>query len=844
MAVKTKAGPNQIEIDFDAILQELFLHGDIRNIANMLPKLYVTQHEDVAAIEKRFQEGKGYLCTNGTGTGKTFVGLGTVYRFWKQGKKNILIVVPTDKKAHDWIEDGAYVGIGVYMLQGINDKGHGVRVTTYANFYQNEALNSLHWDLIVYDESHYLNQNADGKDTVYLQQHREVSNIPSTARSKAIDILGTPPTWEEYKNDRAIIDRYNERFNATVKNIVESTKVLFLSATPFAYHKNIQYADGCLFDINESMEIKEKSSGYNDLSGFDQFMSEHFGYRMRYNKLTIPETGVDINLMERNFFETWKEKGVMSTRVLELDKDYSRDFVTLDSKLGKVIDDGMSLFWKPEVQDKYPLLSKVSTKKYNYNYVNQLLECIKAREVHVRIKQHISLGRKVVVFHSYNHSTVEHPFRFDFYKLLSEEDRYLIRDLEKELFAFSLEYPQYYNLDLSGLRNSRDAILDHFPNAKQFNGTIPKKKRSAYADEFNKDNSGVDIILVQTKAGKEGISFHDKTGNKPRVLINLGLPTAPTEAIQIEGRIYREGLFSNAIYEYMTLQTDFEKIAFGTKIAQRSKTAENLAMGNLARDLESAFKDGYIASSYMEPNLEQGTGGKESDRFIYSLTEFDKSKTFYYARQKRNAKNKAREGVDYFATPEPLGYKMVEWLNPQDNDAGMEPSAGHGAIARFFPTTTRNHFVEPSHSLIAELSINAKGNIEEMRFEDYWTGNKMKFIAMNPPFGTNGKTAMDHLAKAFKHLDLYGQLLCIVPNGPTMRKRLEEFMETKEFEKFQFVGEIILPTVTFERAGTSVSCKILKFQHNWCGDFKFNRIDLSHCNKVERFFDEIEHLNF
>ena len=38
---------------------------------------------------------------------------------------------------------------------------------------------------IVYDESHYLNQNEQGNYTSYLQKHKVVSNLPSSAKYKA-----------------------------------------------------------------------------------------------------------------------------------------------------------------------------------------------------------------------------------------------------------------------------------------------------------------------------------------------------------------------------------------------------------------------------------------------------------------------------------------------------------------------------------------------------------------------------------------------------------------------------------------------------------------------------------
>ena len=74
--------------------------GDINNIRETLPFLLPQQQEDVLRAETQFFDethqdrehanGKGYMFTNGTGTGKTYTGLGIVKRFVKQGKKRIL----------------------------------------------------------------------------------------------------------------------------------------------------------------------------------------------------------------------------------------------------------------------------------------------------------------------------------------------------------------------------------------------------------------------------------------------------------------------------------------------------------------------------------------------------------------------------------------------------------------------------------------------------------------------------------------------------------------------------------------------------------------------------------
>ncbi len=830
--------------------------GCLDNIKSTLPALYDHQHEDVLKAEKRFEQGKGYLFTNGTGVGKTFIGLGIAKRFYERDLKNILIVVPTDKKAVDWIEEGDIVGLSIFKIKDTNDPGINASVTTYANFYQNDELEKRVFDLVIYDESHYLMQNGNGSYTVYLQKHKRISNLPSYALEKAHDRAGMKPSRptdvphhiypDDYTQDLEI---WENKKKEIAEEIVKQTKVVFLSATPFAYHKSIQYGDGTLFEIEEKLDKEKQSYSYNTATGFDKFLQEHFGYRMKYNKITIPETGVDQSLLERTFFENHVEKGVMSTRILELPYDYSRDFITVDSKIGSLINEGMELFYSHEFRKEYKYLSEFIYRKYNYLFINQLLECIKAQEVHERISKHLSLGRKVVVFHSYNHSIVPHPFKFDAKDMLKDSEIRYLNVLMADISKFNKEFPYLVELDLDNLLNTRAAIKKHFPEAKEFNGTVPKKKRAKHIQEFNTDWSRTNVLLVQTKAGREGISLHDKTGNQQRVLINLGLPVAPTEAIQSEGRIYRSGLNSNAIYEYITVQTNFEKMAFAQKIAQRSRTAENLAMGNLARDLETAFKEGYINSDSIAPSLEQGVGGKEKDRSLQDISEFDKAKTFFWSRAKKNSKTKSSEGIDYYGTPEPLGMKMVEWLDPKPNERGLEPSAGHGAIARWFPKNTNNKFVEPSLSLSTELELNSTGEVIRDQYENHYWGNKYEFIAMNPPFGVGGKTAIEHLEKAVSQLYRYGRhtsrLLAIVPMGPATQKRIDNLFDEKLMNHFKLTGQLLLPACAFQRAGTSVFCKIMRIEKltdDNCMTYK--EVDLTNCRDIAEFFDKIEHLEF
>lgn len=836
---------HQASFDFSMEEKEMeFIPGDVQNIWKMVPRLKEEQAEDVAYAEQRFDEGKGYLFTNGTGTGKTYVGLGIAMRFHIRGKKSILFIAPTEKKCNDWQDEGRKVGLDIYQLNGIHDKGFDATITTYANFYQNEALGEREWDLVIYDESHYLMQNQQGNDTTYLQKHKSIVNLPSVAKYKAAALTAFYPENDD-EDYHTKLNEWEERRLQIAQRIVNKTKVVFLSATPFAYHKSIKYGDGVLFDIEESLEPKEHKGHYNAANGFDEFMQTYFGYRMKYNKLTIPESGVDVNLLERNFFETFVEKGVMSTRQLKLDYDYSRHFVTLDSELGSLINTGMEMFYSEDIRNRYKWLSHYADKMYNYLFVNQLLEVIKARESISRIKEHVKMGRKVVVFHSYNNSTIPHPFKFDPETMVLESEARNRYNLEKDIQKFNSEFPHLVNLDLSGLQNTRKAILSNIPSAREFNGTVPKRKRNQNIDLFNEDSNECMVILIQTKAGREGISAHDTTGAYQRVMYNLGLPTEPTRSIQEEGRIYRQGLKSNAIYEYATLQTNFERITFATKIATRSKTAENLAMGNLARDLETVFKEGYINACGTPPSNEQGTGGKEMDRYIQTISEFDKAKTYYWSRAKKTSSTKSREGVDYFATPEPLGYKILEWLNPKEGERGLEPSAGHGAIARYFPTLTANKFIEPSFELSSQLLINATGDVIHSTYEEFYIGNRFEFIAMNPPFGVQSKTAASHLHKAIKQMSYRdSRLIAIVPGGSSMERRLEEIKASEDFRDYRMAGEILLPSVLFERAGTSIMCRILKIESKFFEEKAYVKHDLTYIKDINEFFDVIEELKF
>ncbi|MEL6614122.1 MAG: DEAD/DEAH box helicase family protein, partial [Bacteroidota bacterium] len=826
---------------------------------------------------------RGILFTNATGTGKTYTGLGIIKRLVLDGKADVLIVVPTDQKAKDWIEDAQNLDLDVAQLESTKDSGEGVVVTTYANMGQNNALlYDRTFDLVVYDESHRLMQNADGSDTSANQAHLQLTNHPKHAVRRVANSdpetraalerveeargemrklhprerIEQSPLWRERTAElEAAQEAYAPLYRARVADdavqaeaaeAIERTRAVFLSATPFAYHKTLQYADGYLFT---SPVDADRQGEYNQAQHFDLFLQRHLAYYMKTGRLNAPPPDVDTSLMERELHERFRNAGAISGRALELEQDYSRDFYQIESRVGEQIDDGLDFLWLR--RDDYDAYGPAIRSHFSYLYKTQLLESIKARESIERVRQHLAMGRKVVVFHSYNENSPGHPFRITARQALEGRSADMTRQdyekLRQQIERFKTERPDLWNLDLSGLEPVQDVYRKAFGDrVAMFNGTVSKRLRAGHVREFNEDGSGLDVLVVQMEAGKEGISLHDTTGGHQRVMMNLGLPTRPTDAIQSEGRVYRFGNKSDAIFEYPVTGLTFEQETFANKVASRSTTAENLALGNEARALQVAFTDGYMHATDQAPGPHQGTGGKEADRFVDESTPFDKAKTLYYARGKTSKRNKGRDGVDYYATPEPIGLMMVEWLQLGRGDRFLEPSAGHGAIARFVPEGTSSLLIEPSYRLAGQLRLNTSAPVQQSRFEDLHLVNKFEGIAMNPPYGTGGKTAMEHVAKAAKHLAPGGRLIAIVPDGPSMAKRLDTWMESKEGERVVKVADVGLPSVTFKNAATSVRTRIVVFDRPWSQEDRVmietrGTRDLA-ADTIEELFDRIENV--
>ena len=675
--------------------------ADEANIAETLPLLYSEQHEDIKAIEKRLysNDKPGMLVANGTGTGKTLTALGVIKRQIMNGKKKILIIVPSQDIANDaWVKDGKLLGIDEFAYLGNGKTVDGVpNIISYSSLATNKHVQEVDWDLIVCDEAHHIasgqkRTDVNGKPDeigVYTTAFRglfghkqggfsgymrikyselykqldglkekndslseKIAELNKAARSRTL----TPKEQErlnKFKTESPKLENEIKALRVKLYKIEEkerplytkrkkeaSTKTLLLSATPFAYPQNAYYAEGLLFDYADS-RFGGSSGG---------FLTKVFNFVIQQSGKIVPKRDnygqlVDTTAKEIAFHDKLVEDGAMVNRRLVGDKDYNRRFIKVEtnnvteklkeiahimgaisdaggeialSEKGKVVEEAKKRAAEdtpvPSGKGKEGSFADLWLSRMNMA-LDFVLETEKASASVPVIKSYLSRGKKVVLYHDLKESKITRPF-----KLTDAEYKRMNAEQKKQYNAFKKMFSEYAELDLSQELSAINIIKEAFGDKVRFvNGNESDSRRKAAVKEFNDDNSGVDIIMVTSAAGQEGISLHDKTGAHPRVLINLGLPVRPTAAIQIEGRIYRYGAKSDAMFRYLVTGSPDEQNAFYEKIATRSKTAENMALGSEARALDIAFQNGFFSAvnnlgkKFDYATDEESTGGKESD---------------------------------------------------------------------------------------------------------------------------------------------------------------------------------------------------------------------------------------
>jgi len=852
---------------------------DLDNIRETLPFLLPAQHEDVEKAEVQFFKpehsdrehgyGKGYLFTNGTGTGKTYTGLGIAKRFIKQGKGRILIVTVNDTKINDWINDAKNLGIEAMQLADTKSKGEGVVVTQYANMRQNYALLEDQFDLIIYDESHKLMENQEGTvgstaemhhmiaardaETV-IRKHLETNELGKNLRETQEDIkrlndilnIILKPASLVTNGERELYESSGFRTEAEVREALKEagrkaealekeldvatesamadegqrkaaeeesrkTNVVFLSATPFNTPSSLDYVEGYIFSYGEKKEGADRRTTRNN------FLRQNFGKSYRRNRqgnmtrmsesqIADPEAVEEQEIAFSNRLQN--ELHTMSRRMLDSAWDYSRTFPMFDMPEAKMVNAAMS-----EIAGG-PLEEFFKKTLLDYNYSTAFWEIIKTGFVIPRIREHIALGRKVVVFHRRKGSTqdIYCPFatglkeamqsKSDSAKMAamafaqkyapllkweSELDYTYPQDRILQEFVTEEERAEYEKeaAEWNKKRISAESAGKRVPPRPKlkskrvgiFNGDQTEKEKKMAVEAFNSSESGQDIIVVQVQSGKEGISLHDTDGKHQRVMISLALPQSPIEFIQAEGRIYRVGNQSDAIFEYPLLGIDRELFDFGLKINGRSQTSENLAMGDKSRGLKESITRGALGSTPTPVTKEQGKGGKMLDsRNTQTATGFDHAMSNW----KEWRDNEAEKPYDERSIPDPLGFKLMEWAGAERVETVLVPYAGEGSAARYVPASTKLIALESESGKLARLAALMAGGGRKILGEtfmsekandkgEFSTVNKADVVVIKTKTGsvrvgfTTEKRSVREVRKALQHTEDSGRVVAIVP---------------------------------------------------------------------------------
>ena len=874
---------------------------DLDNIRESLPFLLPEQQEDVLKAETQFFDeshndeahayGKGYMFTNGTGTGKTYTGLGIVKRFLKQGKKRILIVTVSEQKIKDWIRDAQNLGIEATMLENTKDRGKGVVVTQPANLRQNYELLKDEFDLIVYDESHKLMENQQGEVTSVAEFHHMLANrdAESVIRRKMqhselairmrklaeeikqlqalASIQYDKMTAEQRELDskyrdkeQAIIDKSNEitnikrEFDVKVENELKSesakaeaeesvkrTKVVFLSATPFNTPSNLDYVEGYIFTypkLNDNSTRRERR---------DAFLMDRFGsgyVRGKNNKVAkIPEgqlaDPLAVSREEIAFADYLQnELNTMSGRMISSEYDYSREFPRLKFEQADMFNAAIEDIVHGPFR---PLRDAFSHLLNDYPQLTAYLETIKANLIADRIREHIALGRKVVVFHRRKASVhdLEPPFATGVKNAMENRDT---RDIA---MAFAMKYSDLLDWEKTlNYKFPHELLLDEFSSneekvayrkahneweakckeisdmtakdgkerrfppepkleskkIKLFNGDVTGSKRDAGIQAFNDDNSGCDIIVVQSESGREGISLHDKTGKYQRALISLQLPQSPIGFIQTEGRTYRIGNKSNAVFEYPMLGLDIELLSFAQKINGRSETTENLALGSSGRGLRESISRGALNSREINVSKNQGVGGKELDNREAQNDDGFADSLKHYAEWKDTEQY---DDPYERPVPNPIGFLLNKWARIENGETVLVPNANTGTVARYVPQNARSVILEPVLSKFSRLMAMLGGGgrkLNNTTFQDYSIVNKADCIVINT--GHHDSTMpmdpsndVEDVSKALRHLEISGRLVALVRTSQV--DKILNIVRGERTKEHQIVANIKLGDVAF-----------------------------------------------
>lgn len=167
--------------------------------------------------------------------------------------------------------------------------------------------------------------------------------------------------------------------------------------------------------------------------------------------------------------------------------------------------------------------------------------------------------------------------------------------------------------------------------------------------------------------------------------------------------------------------------------------------------------------------------------------------------------------TQFFPTPEPLAAKMAALFNIKDGHRFLEPSAGHGNLAKALLCEAVNSKLSIECTMIEMDEANAK----VLAADDYFNcvprcsafimqrdflqckiparGYEFDGVLMNPPFSRGDD--IKHILHAWEFLKVGGKLVALCANGPKQNAILKPWSES--------LGGTweVLPAGTFKDSG-------------------------------------------
>ncbi len=272
----------------------------------------------------------------------------------------------------------------------------------------------------------------------------------------------------------------------------------------------------------------------------------------------------------------------------------------------------------------------------------------------------------------------------------------------------------------------------------------------------------------------------------------------------------------------------------------------------MARGLKDSIMRGVRTKTGNVPLDGQGYGGREFD-----MRDDKRKKGYDAAVEDYNTSTHSQdENIDDMGTPEPLGYKMVEWAEMKEGENTLEPSAGRGNVSRYIPSDISSLSIEPDLNKSNDLMLltggvrrgtqeaqGRKTQVMNGKFEDLSVMNKFDTVVMNSPNGAEGATAKAHMEKAVLHLNDSGRLVAVVPDTESMNKFVDELVAGNT--ALHLSGEIKLPACAYSAGGVSQKAKVVvidkltrkEVRDKWKDT---ERVDLSDATDMEDFFKKLK----